>query len=92
MNWDRDGQIWPHRETSEFITIGHAKWHVQSMGDRTRPMVLLLHGTGASVHSWRFVMPRLATDFHVTAMDLPRHAFTQGHPPEATSLPGMAKE
>ncbi|MEM9086630.1 MAG: alpha/beta fold hydrolase BchO [Pseudomonadota bacterium] len=92
LNWDREGRIWPHRETSEFITIGGATWHVQSMGDRTRPKILLLHGTGASVHSWRFVMPRLATDFRVTAMDLPRHAFTQGHPPEATSLPGMAKE
>ncbi|MFL0355880.1 alpha/beta fold hydrolase BchO [Erythrobacter sp. GH1-10] len=90
LAWEREGLIWPHREASAFIRAGGARWHVQRMGDPAKPPLLLLHGTGASVHSWRHLMPLLAETHHVLAPDLPRHAFTTGHPPEDTSLPRMA--
>ncbi|MGB3471278.1 MAG: alpha/beta fold hydrolase BchO [Erythrobacter sp.] len=90
LDWEREGRLWPHRGASSFVEQGGARWHVQRMGDEAAPKLLLLHGTGASVHSWRGLMPLLARDFDVTAMDLPRHAFTRGHPPEAMSLPRMA--
>ncbi len=93
LDWNREGLIWPHRDASSFIEAGGATWHVQRMGLAAgkAPQLLLLHGTGASVHSWRGLMPLLAQHFAVTAMDLPRHAFTTGHPPEAMSLPRMAR-
>jgi magnesium chelatase accessory protein len=53
--------------------------------------VLLLHGTGASTHSWRGVAARLALRFQVLSLDLPGHAFTDAALPEQQSLPGMAK-
>jgi magnesium chelatase accessory protein len=56
------------------------------------PVVWLLHGTGASTHSWRTLMPLLAPGYRVLAADLPGHAFTAM--PEAgaqLSLPGMAR-
>lgn len=90
LDWNREGLIWPNREVSTFITTGRARWHVQQMG--SGPPLLLLHGTGASVHSWRDVMPLLAKDYAVTAIDLPRHAFTTGHDAYAMSLPSMALE
>ena len=90
LNWDREGRNWPHRETSAFWEAGGAKWHIQRMGDQSKPKALLLHGTGAATHSWRHLMPMLADHFAVTAMDLPRHGFTKGHAPEAMSLPRMA--
>lgn len=90
LNWAREGLIWPHREQSEFVRVGNVSWHVQRMGAPDKPALLLLHGTGASVHSWRGLMPLLAETHHVTAMDLPRHGFTTGHPPEDMSLPRMA--
>jgi magnesium chelatase accessory protein len=55
------------------------------------PAVLLVHGTGASVHSWRDVMPRLAERFTVVAPDLPGHGFTHGRPRRGLTLPGMAE-
>ncbi len=64
------------------------RWHVQVMGEG--PELLLLHGTGASTHSWRDVMPKLAQHFTVIAPDLPGHAFTIRPTPESLSLPGMA--
>lgn len=90
LDWQREGLIWPHREASAFVSIGGARWHVQRMG--SGEPLLLLHGTGASVHSWRDLMPRLAQNHDVIAVDLPRHAFTTGHPPDALSLPRMAGE
>jgi magnesium chelatase accessory protein len=91
LDWDREGLIWPHRETSSFIPVGNATWHVQRMGEPSAPRLLLLHGTGASVHSWRALMPLLAGDYDVIAPDLPRHAFTTGHLPTDMSLPQMAR-
>lgn len=90
LSWSREGLIWPHREASNFIEAGRATWHVQRMGDPANPPLLLIHGTGASVHSWRALMPMLAQSYHVVAMDLPRHGFTAGHGPDQTSLRAMA--
>lgn len=90
LAWQREGLIWPHREASAFVPVGRARWHVQRMG--SGPPLLLLHGTGASVHSWRSLMPLLARRHDVIAIDLPRHAFTTGHDAYAMSLPAMARE
>ena len=88
LSWDRDGRDWPHREASRFVQAGGLRWHVQRIGDG--PVALLIHGTGASTHSWRGLMPLLARRFTVVAMDLPGHAFTDTPPPPQLSLPGMA--
>lgn len=90
LDWGHEGLIWPHREASSFIETGGKRWHVQRMG--SGPPLLLLHGTGASVHSWRGLMPLLARSHAVTAIDLPRHAFTTGHDAYAMSLPAMSAE
>jgi magnesium chelatase accessory protein len=90
LDWNAEGLIWPHREASTFVEVGRSRWHVQRMG--SGPPLLLLHGTGASVHSWRGLMPLLAQSYSVIAPDLPRHAFTTGHDAYAMSLPAMARE
>ena len=88
LNWARDGADWPNREASRFVTAGGITWHVQCAG--SGPTLLLLHGTGASTHSWRDLLPALAARFSVVAPDLPGHAFTSTLPVERQSLPGMA--
>ena len=88
LDWQRDGLSWPHRECSEFIRADGMRFRVQRMGEG--PAVLLLHGTGASAHSWHRVMPLLAKDYTVVAPDLPLHAFTGGEPvSRRAALPGM---
>ena len=87
--WERDGRDWPNRTASRFVVAGGLRWHVQQMG--VGPVLLMIHGTGASTHSWRDLAPLLARDFTVLAADLPGHGFTQ--PPPALrqlSLEGMA--
>jgi len=74
LDWERDGRDWPNRAHSRFVEAGGLVWHVQIMGEG--PPLLLLHGTGATTHSWRGLAPVLAADFRVYAPDLPVHGFT----------------
>jgi len=90
LKWERDGLDWPNRAASRFVSAGGLRWHVQEMG--SGPTVLLVHGTGASTHSWRHFAPILAKRFRVIAPDLPGHGFTEA-PRTSTllTLPHMAR-
>ncbi|RYF35476.1 MAG: alpha/beta fold hydrolase [Comamonadaceae bacterium] len=93
LQWAIDGRDWPNRSASRFVKVGDLTWHVQQMG--SGPLMLLLHGTGASTHTWRDLMPLLARHFTCVAVDLPGHAFTRvldapSTPPRHRSLRGMA--
>jgi magnesium chelatase accessory protein len=88
LSWERDGKDWPNRSASQFVEASGLRWHVQIQGEG--PALLLLHGTGASTHSWSALFPRLAERYTVIAPDLPGHGFTQAPPNERLSLPGMA--
>ncbi len=55
LSLERDGADWPNRQASALIEAHGLRWHVQSMGEG--PGLLLLHGTGASTHSWRGLAP-----------------------------------
>ena len=87
--WERDGRDWPNRQASRFVRAAGLSWHVQVMG--SGPVLLLLHGTGASTHSWRALAPALAVSFTVVAPDLPGHGFTDTPPAFRLSLPGQAR-
>ena len=95
--WERDGLDWPHREASRFVQAGGLRWHVQRFGSHAGdvPVAVLIHGTGASTHSWRDLAPLLSPHFSVLTMDLPGHAFTSmpagGAGARELSLPGMAQ-
>ena len=107
--WERDGRNWPHHAHSQFVDAAGLRWHVQQWPRTTSAsnpaatpapesaqtrQILLLHGTGASTHSWRGLAPLLAEHADVLALDLPGHAFTSmpagGTSSVQLSLPGMA--
>ena len=54
------------------------------------PVLLLLHGTGASAHSWAGLLPALQQAATVVVPDLPGHGFTRGATAQQLTLPGMA--
>jgi magnesium chelatase accessory protein len=90
LSWNRDGADWPLRHYSRFVSQGHLQWHVQRLGGVKPHRIWLLHGTGASTHTWRDIAPILAQHHEVIAVDLPGHAFTRGAVDEDLSLTGMA--
>jgi magnesium chelatase accessory protein len=60
------------------------------MGDG--PILLLLHGAGGSTHSFRDLIPLLATDFRVVAIDLPGQGFTRMSTKQRCGLRPMAED
>ncbi len=90
-DWSTLGQDWPNADASRFLRVGAINWHVQVSGPEGAPAMLLLHGTGASAHSFRDIIPRLTPKFRIIAPDLPGHGFTDSRTDRALSLPGMAK-
>jgi magnesium chelatase accessory protein len=88
LDWETDGRDWPNREHSRFVDAGGLRWHVQVAG--SGPVLLLLHGTAASTHSYGDLLPLLAERFTVVAPDLPGHAFTATPPLDRLTLPSMA--
>lgn len=97
LQWDSDGAHWPHRQHSRFVAAAGLTWHVQQFdgAEQNMPCALLIHGTGASTHSWRNLIPFLIPHFKLVSIDLPGHAFTSMPPSGAMaqqfSLPGMAQ-
>jgi magnesium chelatase accessory protein len=90
LDWGKTGDRWPNHQASRFRSVGHIRWHLQIMGDDHPDTVLLVHGTGASTHSFRDLMPILAVRFRVICCDLPGHGFTEASDRAALSLDGMA--
>lgn len=88
---ETDGTDWPNRQYSRMVSAASLNWHVQDTGAGPGEALVLLHGTGASTHSWAGLLPELARDFRVVACDLPGHAFTSRPRGGAASLEAMAQ-
>ena len=93
VDWARDGRDWPHHAHSRFVVSEGRRWHVQQWPAPSThaPQLLLLHGTGASTHSWRHLVPHLAPHAGVVALDLPGHGFSDAARGDGATLPGMAR-
>ena len=89
MEWDANKPTWPNAQFSRFVHMPGQTWHVQMAG--TGPVLLLLHGTGASTHSWRELIGPLSARHTVVCPDLTGHAFTSAHQTQSPSLGNMAR-
>src|SRR5664279_4381157 len=87
--WEGKQPSWPNREMSRIVDTGGIRWHVQRAG--RGPWMLLVHGTGASTHSWRDVLPLLAREYSVLAVDLPGHGLTDEVSSLRSSIAGMSE-
>ena len=88
LDWASLQAHWPHSAHSRFVHAAGLRWHVQVMGQG--PALLMLHGTGASTHTWHALAPLLMPHHTLICPDLPGHAFTEQAPGAGMSLPGMA--
>lgn len=78
----------PLTDAGRFVDAGGVRWCVQVLG--AGPVLLLVHGTGASSHSFRTLAPLLAVRFQVIVPDLPGHARTSTPSAPGLSVDGMA--
>jgi magnesium chelatase accessory protein len=91
MDWVWHGARWPNAAHSRFVESRPHLWHLQEMGS-TGPCLLLLHGAGGATHSWRGLMPDLARDHRVIALDLPGQGFSAAGGRARLGLDGMATD
>jgi magnesium chelatase accessory protein len=81
---------WPDQTASRYVSAGDFNWHVRISG--SGPVLLLVHGTGSSSHTWNHLVPELSRTFTVVAPDLPGQGLSRNAPGSAHSLPGMCTE
>ena len=61
---------------SRFVEAARVRLHVRDTGRKDAPAVLLLHGFGASLHTWEDWARLLEADFRVVRLDLPGFGLT----------------
>ncbi|MAV74065.1 MAG: hypothetical protein CNF01_07240 [Halieaceae bacterium MED-G27] len=65
---------WPHVQYSDFVRHESGRWHIQRLG--SGPIILMLHGTGASGHSFAGLAELLMDRFELVILDLPGQGFS----------------
>jgi pimeloyl-ACP methyl ester carboxylesterase len=65
---------------SSFLRVGGVRLHLRDTGPRDAPAVVLLHGFGASLHTWEAWARLLEPDFRVVRLDLPGFGLTGPDP------------
>ncbi len=65
---------------SVFVEIKGVRLHVRDTGPRRAPALILLHGFGASLHTWDAWSRDLEADYRVIRFDLPGFALTGPDP------------
>jgi pimeloyl-ACP methyl ester carboxylesterase len=65
------------RPNSSFTTLPHGSGiHFRDQGNKEGPVLVLVHGTAASLHTWEPLINLLKADFRLVSLDLPAHGLT----------------
>lgn len=65
---------------STFLDVAGLRMHVRDTGPRDAPAIILLHGFGASLHTWEDWARVLDAEYRVIRFDLPGFALTGPDP------------
>ena len=63
--------------------------HSRASGPEDAPVLVMIHGTSASLHTWEPLRERLDGEFRVVAYDQPGHGLTGPHPDGLYTYRGM---
>jgi pimeloyl-ACP methyl ester carboxylesterase len=76
---------------SQFVTLpSGASAHIRDEGLATGPVLVLVHGSNASLHTWEPWVAALDSSYRLISMDLPGHGLTGRVPGDDYSRAGMA--
>jgi pimeloyl-ACP methyl ester carboxylesterase len=71
VRWEQVADRIHHPDHSKFAEVDGTTIHYQEFGEKTSPVLILLHGYSASTYTWHKVAPQLAEKgFRVIAVDL----------------------
>ena len=69
---------------SSFVSIQGMDVHYRDEGEG--PVIILLHGTGSSLHTWDKWTKILSENYRVIRLDLPAYGLTGPHPQKKYAL------
>ena len=64
----------------DFVWVEGMRVHYRDEGPRDAPVLVCLHGTFSSLHTWDGWVDALADDYRIVRPDLPGHGLTGPHP------------
>ncbi|MDM7941675.1 MAG: alpha/beta fold hydrolase [Hydrogenophaga sp.] len=64
----------------DLVQVGQWRLHVRDSGPRDAPVVLMLHGFGASLHTWEAWAQGLSATHRVIRFDWPGHGLSEPDP------------
>jgi pimeloyl-ACP methyl ester carboxylesterase len=76
---DRSGRSLEERYTNEhsaFLELDDARVHYRDEGPRDAPVLVALHGTYSSLHTWDGWVEQLTDEFRVVRLDMPGFGLT----------------
>ena len=83
---------WPFRSAARRLRVAPHDWWLIDTGPKDAPAILLLHGLGASGHSFRRMIPGLAARHRVLIPDLPGQGLTRAGARNRLGLGPMAED
>ncbi len=88
---DRDEIIAKYSNAeSEFVTAPDgAKIHFRDQGNADGQVLVLLHGSNASLHTWEDMIRELKADYRLISLDFPGHGLTGPDPERDYSAASM---
>lgn len=76
---------------SQFLTLADgARVHYRDQGPKNGMVVVLVHGSNASLFTWEPWVSRLGDTYRIVTMDMPSHGLTGAVPSHDYSQKGMA--
>ncbi len=76
---------------SQFLTLADgARVHYRDQGPKTASVLVLIHGSNASLFTWEPWVSRLGDTYRIVTMDMPSHGLTGAVPSRDYSQKGMA--
>lgn len=76
-------------EASRYMTLpSGVRVHYRDQGKSDGPVLVMVHGFAASLHTWEPWVARLGPDYRIITLDLPGHGLTRTPDGYATSLDG----
>lgn len=77
-------------DASQFLTLpSGATVHYRDQGNQEGPVLVLIHGSNASLHTWEPWVALLGDDYRIVTLDLPGHGLTGGHESDVYNSAGQ---
>ncbi|MEM9839434.1 MAG: alpha/beta hydrolase [Pseudomonadota bacterium] len=76
-------------DEARYVEAAGMRIHYRVSGPQDAPVLVMIHGTAASLHTWEPMRAGLENRYRIIAYDQPGHGLTGKHPERDYTYPGM---